>query len=177
MDPTDAGIREVKRSQLVVQKGAVMSVNKMILIGNLGGDPELKTVGDRKVCQFSVACNEKWNDKQGNKQEHVEWTTIVVWGPQAEACAKFLKKGRQVYVEGSKRTRTYDDKDGVKRYIVECRAEKVTFLGEKPEGGSSSQREPDHGAPSHGPDDDIPFASSDIRSEPHPMAYWKRFGR
>lgn len=132
-----------------------MSVNKMILIGNLGNDPELKTVGDRKVCQFSIACNEKWVDKNGNKQERVEWTTIVVWGPQAEVCAKYLKKGREVYVEGPKRTRSYDDKDGVKRYMVECYATHVEFLNDR-ESGSHRSHDQNHDAPPPS-GEDIPF--------------------
>lgn len=131
-----------------------MSVNMMILVGNLGGDPELKTVGERKVCQFSIACNEKWTDKNGNKQEHVEWTTVVVWGPQAEACAKYLKKGREVYVKGTKRTRTYDDKEGIKRTIVECRADDVQFLGGKDNG---AQPAPDHRDDPGAAGEDIPF--------------------
>lgn len=119
-------------------------VNMLIIVGNLGGDPELKTVGQQQVCQFSVATNESWNDKNGNKQEHTEWTTVVVWGKLAEICGKYLKKGRQVFVSGRKRTRSWE-KEGTKHYATELVADDVTFLGSKPEGedggGSSGSRD------------------------------------
>lgn len=120
------------------------SVNKMILVGNLGGDPELKTTpGGSQVCEFSIACNETWKDKDGNQQEHTEWTRIVVWGKQAEPCGKYLKKGRQVYVEGRKRTRKWEDKDNNKRETVECVAIDVKFLGSKDENAGDSSRSDD----------------------------------
>jgi single-strand DNA-binding protein len=129
-------------------------VNKMIILGRLGNDPELKTVGSSQVCQFSVATNEHWNDKDGNKQERTEWTTVVVWGKRADSCAKYLKKGHQVYVEGRKKTRMWE-KDGQKHYAVELVAEQVTFLNNK-DGGSSA--EPDHDEPpQRRNEDDIPF--------------------
>jgi single-strand DNA-binding protein len=119
------------------------SVNKMILVGNLGNDPELReTPGGSKVCEFSIATNEKWKDKDGETQEHTEWTTIIVWGAQAEPCKKYLKKGRPVYVEGKKRTRSWE-KDGVKHYKTECIASDVQFLGSKEDGGGSSSRRDD----------------------------------
>jgi single-strand DNA-binding protein len=149
------------------------SVNKMILIGHLGADPELKHIpSGQPVCTFTIATNEVWKDKSGEKQERVEWTNIVAWGPLAEVCAKYLAKGRQVYVEGRKQTRTYDDKEGVKRYFTECVAQEVKFLGDgkgdgdgRGESRGRSDSKPsgrrDDGPPPRGPgpgaDDDIPF--------------------
>ncbi|HEY0250623.1 MAG TPA: single-stranded DNA-binding protein, partial [Kofleriaceae bacterium] len=95
-------------------------VNKVILVGNLGADPDMRyTPSGQGVCELRVATSESWNDKNGQRQERVEWHRIVVWGKRAEVCSKYLSKGRQVYVEGRIQTRTYDDKDGNKRYITE----------------------------------------------------------
>lgn len=106
------------------------SVNKVILVGNLGADPELKyTPTNRAVCNLSVATNEVWKDKGGQKQEKTEWHRVTVWGEQAENCSKFLTKGRMVYVEGKLQTRSWDDKDGKKRYSTEVVADRVVFLG------------------------------------------------
>src|SRR6188768_2502111 len=113
-----------------------MSVNKVILVGRLGQDPELKnTPGGAAVCNFSVATNEAWTDKSGQKQERTEWHRIVVWGKKAEVCSKYLSKGRQVYVEGRLRTRTWEDKEGGKRYTTEVVANDVQFLGSGGGGG------------------------------------------
>ena len=106
------------------------SVNKVILVGNLGADPELKyTPSNRAVCNLSVATNEVWKDKSGQKQEKTEWHRVTVWGEQAENCSKFLSKGRMVYVEGRLQTRSWDDKEGKKRYSTEVVADRVVFLG------------------------------------------------
>ena len=106
------------------------SVNKVILVGNLGADPELKyTPSNRPVCNLSVATNEVWKDKAGQKQERVEWHRVTVWGDQAEHCSKYLAKGRMVYVEGRIQTRSWDDKEGKKRYTTEVVADRVVFLG------------------------------------------------
>lgn len=142
------------------------SVNKAILIGNLGGDPESKQVGDQTVVNFSIATNESWNDKNGNKQEKVEWHRIVVWGKLAENCVKYLVKGRTVYVEGRIQTRSWDDKDkaGVKHYMTEIVAQQVTFLGSKSDDGESRSSNRDDRKPPKGDepkrppgDDEIPF--------------------
>ena len=107
-----------------------MSVNKVILVGNLGKDPEVRyTQTGSAVANFSIATSEQWNDRDGKKQERTEWHNIVVWGKQAEHCGQYLSKGRQVYVEGSIRTRSYDDKSGNKRYITEIVAQRIQFLG------------------------------------------------
>src|SRR5512135_1810000 len=105
-------------------------VNKVILVGNLGADPDMRyTPSGQGVCELRVATSESWNDKNGQRQERVEWHRIVVWGKRAEVCSKYLSKGRSVYVEGRIQTRTYDDKEGNKRYITEIVAQDVQFLG------------------------------------------------
>ena len=105
-------------------------VNKAIIIGNLGRDPEVRfTPSGRAVAKFSVATTEKWTDQQGQKQEKTEWHNIVVWGKQAETCGQYLSKGRQVYVEGRLQTRNWEDQQGQKRYTTEIVANTVQFLG------------------------------------------------
>lgn len=106
-----------------------MSVNKAILVGRLGQDPELKyTASGTAVTNFSVATNDSWTDKSGQRQERTEWHRIVVWGKQAENCNKYLKKGRQVFLEGSIQTRSWEDQNGNKRYTTEIVAKLVNFL-------------------------------------------------
>lgn len=146
-----------------------MSVNKAILVGNLGKDPEVRFTGTgRAVCKFPVATTSTWNDNDGNKQERTEWHNVIVWGKQGENCGKFLSKGRQVFVEGEIRSRSYDDKDGNKRYITEIIAQNVRFLGGGAGGGRSGgggdpgyPEEPAMGMGGGGAaaadDDDIPF--------------------
>jgi len=111
-------------------------VNKVILLGRLGQDPELKyTPGGNAVANFSIATSESWSDKQGQKQERTEWHRIVVWGKLAELCNQYLAKGRQIYLEGQLQTRSWDDaKSGEKRYITEVLAKSVQFIGARPEG-------------------------------------------
>jgi single-strand DNA-binding protein len=107
-----------------------MSVNKVILIGRLGQDPELKyTPSGQPVCTFSLATTEAWSDKNGQKQERTEWHRIVVWGKLGELCNQYLTKGRQCFVEGRLQTRSWDGKDGQKRYTTEITANTVQFLG------------------------------------------------
>jgi single-strand DNA-binding protein len=140
-------------------------VNKVIIVGNLGRDPEVRfTPSGRAMCKFSVATTEKWTDQQGQKQERTEWHNIVVWGKQAETCGQYLAKGRQVFVEGSIHTRNYDDKDGNKKYITEITARDVRFLGGG--GGARTTTTQDNFSAPAGEDmaqapapedDDIPF--------------------
>ncbi|MEL7368446.1 MAG: single-stranded DNA-binding protein [Myxococcota bacterium] len=112
------------------------SVNKVFLIGNLGADPEVRyTSSGSAVANFSVATTEVWNDRNGERQERTEWHRIVVWGKQAEHCGEYLRKGRSVHVEGKIQTRSWDDRDGNKRYTTEVVANSVTFLGSRSEGG------------------------------------------
>jgi len=141
-----------------------MTVNKVILIGNLGKDPEVRyTQSGRAVARFSIATTEFWNDQEGNRQERTEWHNIIVWGKQGETCAQYLAKGRQVFIEGSIRSRSYDDKSGTKRYITEIIAQRVRFLGGgggtriAPEAEGESSGEPVSGEQSPPSDDDIPF--------------------
>lgn len=106
------------------------SVNKVILVGNLGGAPELRyTPSGKSMAHFSLATNEAWLDGRGARQEHTEWHSVVVWTRQAEPCAQYLNKGSQVYVEGKMRTHTYTDKEGIKRSSTEVVAQRVQFLG------------------------------------------------
>jgi single-strand DNA-binding protein len=113
------------------------SVNKVILIGNLGADPELKyTPSQRPLCNLRIATTEVYKDKAGVRQEKTEWHRVTVWGDQAENCNKYLAKGRSVYVEGRLQTRTYD-KDGQKHYATDVVADRVVFLGSG--GGASGE--------------------------------------
>ena len=140
-----------------------MSVNKVILVGNLGKDPEVRFTGSGKaVCHFPVATSEVWNDATGERRERTEWHNVVVWGKQGENCGKYLSKGRQVYVEGAIRTRSYDDKDGIKRYATDIIAQTVRFLGGQGGGraGMGEAPPPPEEPRAGGPpaeDDDIPF--------------------
>jgi len=140
------------------------SVNKVILVGNLGRDPELRyTPGGTAVANFTLATNEAWTDKGGQKQERTEWHRIVVWAKQAEIVGQYLQKGKQVFVEGSLRTREWNDRDGNKKQTTEIHAQRVIMLG-RGEGraesaGAGRPNDMDEGP---GPDmqaneDDIPF--------------------
>jgi single-strand DNA-binding protein len=116
-------------------------VNKVILVGNLGADPEVRTTpGGQSVANLRVATTEHWSDKDGNKQERTEWHSVTVWGRSAEHCGQYLSKGRQVYVEGRLQSREYE-KDGVTRRVWDVVASNVVFL----QGGSDSN-EPSRGA-------------------------------
>jgi single-strand DNA-binding protein len=117
------------------------SVNRVILIGNLGADPELKyTPSSRALCNLRVATTEVFKDKSGAKQERTEWHRVTVWGDQAENCSKYLAKGRSVYIEGKLQTRSYE-KDGQKHYATDVVADRVVFLGgERAGGGAGEER-------------------------------------
>ena len=117
-----------------------MSVNKAILVGRLGADPELRfTPSGRAVAQFNRATDRSFKDKSGQLQKNTEWHRIVVWDKQAETVSKFLTKGRECYVEGEIRNRSYDDKDGIKRYVTEIVAQRVQFLGGAGGGGGGGR--------------------------------------
>lgn len=114
-------------------------VNKVILVGRLGADPEVKTIGQGStVAQFNVATSETWIDKNNQKQERTEWHRVVVWAKLAEICGKHLSKGRQVYVEGRLQTRQWEDKQGQKRYTTEIVGTTVQFLGAPGERSNSA---------------------------------------
>jgi single-strand DNA-binding protein len=141
------------------------SLNKAMLIGNLGKDPELRyTPSGVAVATFSVATNESWKDQDGNLQERTEWHNIVAWRKLAEICGEYLKKGKKVFIEGRIQTRSYDDKNtGAKKYITEIVADNLIMLdgrGNAPEGqshppsASADIVEPGTGGAK---DDDLPF--------------------
>ena len=141
-------------------------VNKVTIMGNLGQDPELKnTNSGQAVATMSVATNEKWKDKSGQDQERTEWHRVQVWGKTAENCAKYLKKGSKIYAEGKLQTRSWDDKDGVKRYTTEIVAQSVQFLGAPSGGGARPPHPADGDAVGEAPpqqsadftEDSIPF--------------------
>lgn len=109
-----------------------MSVNKVILLGNLGKDPELRmTSSQNPVCNFTLATNERRKDASGNWSDHTEWHTIVCFGKTAENCSKYLKKGKQVFIDGKIQTRKWQDKEGKDRYSTEIVANSVQFIGAK----------------------------------------------
>jgi len=114
-------------------------VNKVILIGNLGQDPELRYTGSgTAVCNFSLATTESYKDREGNQVENTEWHRIVAWARLAEICGEYLKKGRQVYIEGQLQTRSWEDKDGNTRYTTEIKAREMQMLGSRDGGGGGS---------------------------------------
>ena len=146
------------------------SVNKVILIGNLGKDPELRyTPGGSAVVNFPIATNERWKDKDGNPQERTEWHNIVLWGRLAEIANDYLKKGSPVYIEGRLQTRSWDDRDGNKRYTTEIVGTQMQMLGRAEGGGGGRMPEQDEGQARGGGaqsgeeksgddvDDDLPF--------------------
>ena len=146
------------------------SVNKVILVGNLGRDAELRyTPGGAAVASLRLATSESWSDKNtGQRQEHTEWHSVDLWGKRAEALQQYLTKGLKIYVEGSLRTRQWEDRDGNKRYSTSIRADRIEFLDTRGEGGGrrsdgevrSQSPAPEQGTPDGGPDlteDDIPF--------------------
>lgn len=156
------------------------SLNKAMIIGRLGKDPEVRyTQGGQAVASFSVATDSKWTNKSGEKQEKTEWHRIKAWGKLAELCGEYLAKGRQVYVEGRIETSEYTDKEGVKKYSTEIVAQEIQFLdsgkggaggeggggggfsrggrGGSGGGGSSEGGGSGRGSSEPPPDDDIPF--------------------
>jgi single-strand DNA-binding protein len=150
------------------------SVNKVILVGNLGRDPELRyTPGGQPVANFSIATSESWNKKDGSgREERTEWHRIVAWGRTAELCAQYLAKGRTVYIEGRLQTREWENKEGQKQRTTEVIANTVQFIGGGGAGGGGGgapRGGPSGGNPATGggagggfdggppPDDEIPF--------------------
>ena len=147
------------------------SVNKVILVGNLGRDAELRyTPGGSPVATLNLATTEMWNDTGGQRQEKTEWHRVVLWGTTAESLNEYLTKGKQIYVEGRLQTRQWDDKDGNKRYTTEIRGDRIVLLGGGGGGGGMGGGGGRQQARSAGPmedpmlepgseltDDDIPF--------------------
>lgn len=136
-----------------------MSVNKAIILGNCGKDPEVRMVGENKVASFSVATTEKYKDRQTDEwKENTEWHNIVCWRNTAEIAEKYIKKGTQLYVEGKLRTRSWDDQNGNKRYVTEIVADTIQLLGKKENGDSApapQQRVQTTPLPPVGEDDDL----------------------
>ena len=137
-------------------------VNKVILVGNLGRDPEVRYTSDGKpVANFTMATTERWSDPaSGERKEKTEWHRIVVWGKQAEIAGEYLRKGRQVYVEGSLQTREWTDRDGNKRQTTEVRAQRFQMLGRRAEEEGAPASPKPTAVAEKGPgfeEDDIPF--------------------
>ena len=135
------------------------SVNKVILVGNLGTDPEIRyTPSGTAVANFSLATHEQWTNKDGEKGERTQWHRIVAWGRLGEICGEYLKKGSPVYIEGRIQTRAWEDRDGNKRYTTEIIAQAMQMLSSRREGQAQSpeERYPIE-EPISIPDDDIPF--------------------
>ena len=147
------------------------SLNKVMLIGNLGKDPEVRyTTSGQAVASFSVATSEKFKNRNGEMEERTEWHNVVLWGRQAEVAGEYLAKGRTVFIEGRLQTRKWQDKDGRDRYTTEVVGDRMQMLGGKGEGGAGrqgggrSQTEGNYSSspasydePAFNPDDDIPF--------------------
>lgn len=137
------------------------SVNKVILVGNLGRDAELRyTSGGTAVATLNLATTDVWTDKGGQRQERTEWHRVVLWGKTAETLQEYLLKGRQIYVEGRLQTRQWDDRDGNKRYTTEIRSDRVVLLGGRgsgPTGSSRGDQDPGPSEPAELSEDDIPF--------------------
>lgn len=139
-------------------------VNKVILVGNLGNDPEVRhATSGTTITTLSVATSESWKDKNGEQQERTEWHRCKAFGRLAEICGEYLKKGRQVYIEGSLRTEKYTDKNGVEKYATDIIMDQMQMLGGNPDGGQrrespQPQRQSDS-APKQDqmPDEDLPF--------------------
>ena len=121
-------------------------INKVILIGNVGQDPEVRYTGDAsngaKVATLRLATTERYKDRNGNLQEHTEWHSVVVWRNTADVVEKYVRKGSQIYVEGRLRTRSWDDQNGNKRYATEIVADTLQLLGRKPEGQQGGYQQP-----------------------------------
>lgn len=131
-------------------------INKVILVGRLGKDPEIRAFeGNRKVANFTLATNERYTDKSGNKQEITDWHNLAIWGAQAEIAEKFLKKGMLIYIEGRLKSRSWEDKDGVKKYTTEVVVDSFKML----EGRKDGDTYPTGSDHSTGPEiaDDLPF--------------------
>ena len=135
------------------------SLNKVMLIGNLGKDPDLRYTGSGvAVATFSLATNESWKDQDGNQQERTEWHNIVAWRRLAEISGEYLKKGRKVYIEGRIQTRSYDDKNtGTKKYITEIVADNLILLDPRGTGESPAPQVQQGEEPAGQVKDDLPF--------------------
>ena len=139
-----------------MQKG---SVNKVVLVGHLGGDPETRFLpSGAAVANFNLATNESWKDTNGEFQDKTEWHRCVMFGKSAELVGDLLKKGQLAYIEGKLQTRNWEDKDGVKRYTTEVVCDMFTMLGRKMDSAETQERpKPNESEDSPLEDDDLPF--------------------
>jgi single-strand DNA-binding protein len=145
---------------LSLAKIRMAGVNKVILVGNLGADPEIRTLeSGAKVATISIATTEFYKDRNGERQSQTEWHRVVLWRGLAGVAEDFLKKGSQVYVEGKLRTRSYDDQNGVKRYVTEIEARDLNMLGKRDEEYTSPNQPLENPNPSqpNQEEDDLPF--------------------
>lgn len=133
-----------------------MSLNKILIIGNVGGVPQIRTVGDQKVAQFSVATTEKRKDKDGNVISETEWHNVTFWGKTAEIAEKYVQKGTQVYVEGRIKTEKYTDKNGNEKFMTRVIGSSMQLLGSKQDEQPSQQRFDSHAAQTTPIVDDLP---------------------
>jgi len=137
------------------------SLNKVILIGNLGQDPEARfTPQGTAVTNLSIATNESWKDQNGDMQDRTEWHRVVMYGRMAETASEYMKKGQMVYVEGRLNTREWEDQNQIKRRTTEIRCDNFTMLGRRsdsPAGQSQGNMSASSSAPNSGEDDDLPF--------------------
>ena len=137
---------------------ATRCINKIILIGNLGKDPELRyTSSGVAVASFTLATNESWKDPEGNVQERTQWHNIVAWRKLAEICGEYLKKGGKIYLEGKLQYRNYDDKNGVKRYVTEIVIDEMLMLDNKGGSATAGETAPTHEEAPSSPAPDLPF--------------------
>lgn len=138
-----------------------MSLNKVLIIGNCGKDPEVRMAGEAKVATINVATTERYRDRNGEIRENTEWHTVVAWRNTADVVERFVRKGTQLYVEGKLRTRSWDD-NGQKRYVTEIMADNIQLLGKKENTSSATQKPPYSTTPivegvAEPQDDDLPF--------------------
>ena len=157
------------------------SLNKVMLIGRLGKDPEVRYTPDgAPVASFGLATSETWTDKNGSKQEHTEWHNIIAWNKLADLCKRYLAKGRQVYIEGRIRSRDWTDKDGNKRRTTEVIATQMVLIGSRPQDGDagvqpmestgrSSYSSPASSSPSSSRDMEPPFGDAGITDSDIPF--------
>jgi len=146
------------------------SLNKIMLIGHLGRDPEIRYTPDGSpIAHFSLATSENWTDKNGNRQEHTEWHNIVAWSRLADLAKRFLAKGRQVYVEGKIRSREYNDREGIKRRITEVIASQMVLLGSRPQGAEAGVQPMDSSARTASDSSEPPFGEAGITDSDIPF--------
>jgi single-strand DNA-binding protein len=146
------------------------SLNKIMLIGHLGKDPEIRyTAEGSPVANFSLATSENWNDKNGIRQERTEWHNIVAWTRLADLAKRFLVKGRQVYIEGRLQSREYTDRDGIKRRITEVIASQMVLLGSRPQGTDAGVQPMDSSAKTVSDSSEPPFGEAGITDSDIPF--------